>query len=103
MHQIKYARRSRGITGPTLLACSLTGVWVESLSKHCGVCKRRGASIRGELAAVSACEPCDFSGTADSSSFCPWLRNGAGASCLHCSDVSACEAAQLTGSGRRYG
>lgn len=72
-------------------------MWVESLSKLSAVCKRRSASFRAELAALGVHEPSDFSSTADTSRFCPWLRGGAGASCLHCSDGNACGAAQLTG------
>lgn len=67
------------------------------------MCERRGASFRAELAAVRACEPGGFSSSADGSSFCAWLRSGAGASCLHGSDGRAGEAAQLAGSGRRHG
>lgn len=63
------------------------------------MCQGRGASFRAELAAVRACEPGDFSSSADGSSFCAWLRSGAGASCLHGSDGRAREAAQLAGSG----
>lgn len=87
------------MTGPSLLACSLIelGVDREPFQAQCAVCERRGASFRAELAAVRACEPGDFSSTADPSSSVP----GSGV-VLVPHGCSACGAAQLAGSARRY-